>query len=362
MTAEPTPKTKKGILGIVGDYARGWLLWAVIAAAVTLLVVRVGYDDLGAKKESRARCFAPIEELDSQGWAFYSSPNATDPARPDSPLQLSLVPDQTTTLDFGRSESVRVLDVDYRPAIAATSSGSGSQTVDSTKSLHKLLSAPPLQVDVSQFRRDDGAVLMPKMVKARARVIGDDRVRVSLCVDRRKARTLADPGTYRGTVSIIDPRVTRTDIPLVVDEADPRWTFPLFLVLVSIVAGSWVTWMVKEKKADGDEFKPHEWFKWSGSAIGIICLVAGAIAGLATFQATYLSQGTWGTSIGDYVALLTGSFVAFMGVTTSLHVAGMAQASFAKSNPAGASGGGSQPGAREAGDGGQQKSPRDETK
>jgi hypothetical protein len=204
------------------------------------------------------------------------------------------------------------------------------------------------------FRRDDAAILAPKLIKARARVIGDDRVRVSLCVDRREAMLLADPGTYRGTVSIIDPRVTRTDIPLEVDAADPKWTFSLFLVLVAVVAGSWVTWIIKEQKADSYGFRPREWFIWSGTAIGIICLVAGASAGVATYQATYLSRSTWGSSVNDYVTLLTGCFVAFMGVTTSLHVAGMAQqASHAKRAPGHASGAQAEPGTGQAGDGGQ---------
>jgi len=304
-------------------WLRGWLLKSIMLAAVVALTAWFAIPHLGSRDDPG--CFAKQgTAATAAGWSYYDD-DGTPHQRPASPLQLSLTPDQVTALPFGRSESVRALDVDYRPAVLATSKANTPATPPKTKSLQDVVGTQPLQVDVSQFRRDDGASLTKSLVRARAKVVGDDRVRVSLCVDRRSAEALADPGTYRGTVSIIDARVARTDIPLEVSGADPRWTMPLFLLLLAVIAGTWVTWVIKEKKPDSSPFVLSEWLVWSGTAIGIICIVAGAVACVGAVQATYLSQGTWGTSIGDYFALLTGCFVAFMGVTTSLHVAGLAQ-------------------------------------
>lgn len=308
-------------------YVRGLLLWLLFAVAVLMLMLSIAAPHLGAHDDPECFKAQRVEPTDPV-WAFYNYPSGQGDttAAPESPVQLALLSDQATTLQFGRSESVRALDVNYRPAPASAAgqtAGAGTPP-----SLTKLLGNTPLQLDVSQFTRADGATLDHNLVKASATRIADDRVRVSLCVDRRDASKLGDPGTYRGTVSIIDPRVARTDLPVQIEAADPRWTFPLFLVLLSVVAATWVTWMVKEQKADSARFRPSEWFIWSGTAIGIISIVAGAAAAAGVYQARYLSSSTWGSAVSDYVALLTAGFVAFMGVTTSLHVAGLAQASW----------------------------------
>lgn len=326
------------------DLGRGWLLWIAILAALAMLVILVVVPDLGVR--SADRCFSERSE-DEPGpnnpdsrWAYYSQPNLQEPpaSRPENPIQLSLLPDQLTTLHFGRSESVRALDIDYRPAVMANTSADEATSAAAATSLRGQLTSPALQLDISQFRRDDGAVLSPDLVKTRANVIGDDRVRLSVCVDRRSAHALGDPGTFRGTVSIIDPRVTRADVPLQIDAADPHWPLPFFLVLIAVIAGSWMTWVIREKTPETRFFLPREWFAWGGTAIGIICIVAGSAAAVGTYLTTYLTRETWGTTLSDYATLLTGAFVAFMGVTTSLQVAGLAQAARTHSGGQSASG------------------------
>lgn len=303
----------------------GWLgtrsvLIILSAATVLLFILGPFITDLGA--DDAGRCFAKQGTKPDPVWAYYDYPN-DPPGNPAAgkPVQLSLVPDQSTTIHFGRSQAVRSSDIDYK--LSLQGSAAEQQNGQEVQTLAQRLGDSNLQLDILQFQRSDGAALDTDLVKARARVVGD-RVRVSVCIDRRNAHDLGDPGTYRGTVSIIDPRVARVDLPLDFDASDPDWARALSLVGLGLLAGSWVTWVVKEQKADSDRFHPSQWAEWSVTAIGLISAVAGAVAALAVYQASYLNNPIWGVSIGDTVALLTGSFVAFMGATTTLHVAGLA--------------------------------------
>jgi hypothetical protein len=301
----------------------GWATWlplSILAAAtVVLMTLSLFFPGMGVTEEDR--CFREEAAKPDPVWAYYDRPNEA-PENPGSaaPIQLSLVPDQSTTLHFGRSESVRSFDVDYQLSLQGTT---GADDTRAVQTLAERLKKTPVQLDILQFRRADGAYLDTELVRARARVIGD-RVRVTVCIDRRDAEKLGDPGSYHGTVSIIDPRVARVDLPLDLDAADPDWARALSLVGLALLAGSWVTWVVKEQKADTTRFEPHQWATWSVTAIGIISIVAGSVAAAAVFQASYLNNPVWGVSVSDPVALLTGSFVAFMGATTSIHVAALA--------------------------------------
>ncbi|NUR06810.1 MAG: hypothetical protein HOQ22_08360 [Nocardioidaceae bacterium] len=286
--------------------------------------------------DTSPRCFDQPTSGQDAVWARYDRPNSPPESQSGAqPLQLALLPEQATTLHFGRSQAVRALDIDYKLSLQGAAGASSSQDVETLK---KRLGKTPVQLDLLQFRRSDGANLNPDDVRARARVVGD-RVRVTLCVDRRQADALGGPGSYSGTVSIIDPRVARVDLPLVVDASDPNWARALALVVLAMIAGSWVTWVVKEQKPDATRFNPKEWASWSVTAIGIISVVAGAAAAVAIYQASYLSDPTWGVSVSESIALLTAAFVAFMGATTGLHVAGLAD-KFRREQEAGGHGGG----------------------
>jgi hypothetical protein len=300
-----------------------WLLAGLSLVALFLFFFDDTVSDRGI--DTAHRCFPEGTTKSSTGdavWAYYDRPNAA-PALVEAdaqPIQLALLPEQSTTLHFGRSQAVRALDIDYKLSLQGAAGAVSTQDVESLK---QRLGRSPIQLDLLQFRRSDGAALNPDRVRARARVVGD-RVRVTLCVDRRDAAALGGPGSYQGALSIIDPRISRVDLPLVTDAADPNWSRALSLVLLALLAGSWVTWVVKEQKPETTEFTTHDWAKWSVTAIGLISLVAGAVGAIAVFQSSYLNNPTWGISVSESIALLTASFVAFMGATTGLHVAGLA--------------------------------------
>jgi hypothetical protein len=80
-------------------------------------------------------------------------------------------------------------------------------------------------------------------IRATATVIGR-QVRITVSVERNNAR-FAPSGTYVGTVSIIDPRIERVDIPLTVTMSYPVWQLPLAVLLASIPLAIGYLWLLK---------------------------------------------------------------------------------------------------------------------
>jgi hypothetical protein len=260
-------------------------------------------------------------------WAFYNLPNRPDglPATA-SPVALALTPDQPTTLKMGRSRTKRSLDVDYRPAASTTAAGAAGST--QVADPLAALDGKYLRVDVSQFRRsDDDARLNAGKVIGTARVLGG-QVRVTLCVDRRSASltnsALGDAGSYSGSISIIDPRISRIDLPVTVLLAYPAWPVVLLLVLAAILAAAWASYIAKAGKTDNATFEWRAWIASTTTSIGIISIFAGTAAALAAYNGTYLASDQWQARPQDAIALVGASFTAFLAATTALHVAGMA--------------------------------------
>jgi hypothetical protein len=144
------------------------------------------------------------------------------------------------------------------------------------------------------------------------------RVLLKLCVDRSGSK-LADPGTYQGTVSIVDPRVNRVDVPIIVTLSYPSWQLVLELLVLAVFAGSWYIWVLKQKKAS-DLAIGWEFVKFCGSMIGVLSIGAGVVAALGVYNATYLSSDSWGSSAEQPLALLGAMFSAFLAGATTVHV------------------------------------------
>ena len=268
-------------------------------------------------------------------WASYNYPsNPEIPPNPEVIGELSLLPDQRTTLPLGRSLEVRALDLDY--TLAPIQGQVAAAFDDADLPLF-------LRVEVTQFLRSDAANLHEQKILAAARVVSADRVRVSICADRRdlppdtaaqpntEARrddprvVLAPPGQYAGVVSIIDPRLGRVDLPITVTLLHSNtWWVAAWMFLAS-VAGLWTAWLVHDKVEEQTSLQPRRFGRWIFTAIGLLCLGAGLFAAFQAFRLSYLQAPAWGEDQGsDVLALLGATFTAFVGATAGLKVAGLA--------------------------------------
>src|SRR6185369_2949307 len=78
------------------------------------------------------------------------------------------------------------------------------------------------------------------------------RVNMQLCIDRRPPET-AFAGTYEGTVSIVDSRIHRVDLPVRVTAAAPQWQAVLLLLVLAVIGGSWYVWVLHYVTSGGTE-------------------------------------------------------------------------------------------------------------
>jgi hypothetical protein len=154
------------------------------------------------------------------------------------------------------------------------------------------------------------------------------RVSVQLCVDRRAPQeSLA--GTYHGTVSVIDGRVSRVDLPFTVTAEWPKWPWTLLIVMCAIIGGSWYAWVLHDAGANGafrDDVKglSKEFPDWCASMIGMVAIGTGATATAGVYIAQYWNSPDWGSNVSDALTLLGSSFTAFVAVAGGLKIASVA--------------------------------------
>jgi hypothetical protein len=154
---------------------------------------------------------------------------------------------------------------------------------------------------------------------ANAKVVGN---RAVLTVDlSRDGDRLGMPGSYSGSVRIIDPRVERRDISLQVTMSYPYWQFPVAMLVFVLFPALIYVWLVKGsftsqmKKASPDKpAAPDEpvvltaitFQNYVFSRNGIISIGAGVVAAVSFISATYLSGATWGSDITQWITLFGG--------------------------------------------------------
>jgi hypothetical protein len=267
---------------------------AALAAAAALLAVFPIWAAV-AGKPAHTSCVA--------------APAASTVSTKAKPAKLVLINAQATTLAFNRALTTKTLIVQY--GISGT--------------IYEYLKHPYLRVITQGFLRNDQAVLPPGRIQAAAQY-QDGRVLLSLCVDRSGGK-LADPGTYQGTVSIVDQRVGRVDVPITVTLAYPSWQLVLELLVLASIGGTWYIWVLQQKKPLALPFGA-EFLRYCISMIGVLSIAAGVIAALGVYSATYLSSVDWGSSATQPLALLGAMFGAFLAGASSVHIgaaAGKAQ-------------------------------------
>ena len=182
-----------------------------------------------------------------------------------------------------------------------------------------------LQVHVNPFLRigAGGSAQLDRLRMVADASLTGNQARVSLTIARTDV-DFAPPGTYSGTVSIVDPRVERVDIPLTVTMSYPIWQLPLVVLLLMLPVAIVNLWLIKGSFSGGTTWVTLGGFRnYVFSRNGILAIGAGIAASVLAWSATYLDSPTWGTTFTDAITLFGAAFAAFTTAATPVTAAGM---------------------------------------
>jgi hypothetical protein len=278
----PPPESLGARIKRYGKYAVWILVCLGIVAAVPLSL-----PDLNATLHSHQSSLYPPCGQAARVSAAPSGPTTT----------AKLLGGQRGEADFGRALISRTLILDL--SLSAVPRGGTA-----------------FHVTQNQFLRSDDASLNPDDIAVNANRVGKVLV-LSVCFDRNvKNQPLGDPGSYSGSVTIDDSRLSSPVIvPLTVTLQYANWAFLLWLYFAAAIPGAWCVWVLRSARQGKDGALSLEFFTWATTVSGLVALVAGGIAAFAVFTAVYLRDPTWGYSGLQPVTLYGGMFSAF--VTTS---------------------------------------------
>jgi hypothetical protein len=176
-----------------------------------------------------------------------------------------------------------------------------------------------IQVQLGELQREDGARMPPRSVSATAEMINAQNMEIVVCV-APNARTVAevDAGAYSGVLSVVDPRVTRIDVPVRVEMQFNRWPVLVSLLVGTLIVASFVLYNGTRQLAGRTAaLKPStlrafgDWLITNPVAIG-----TGVVAAVAVFANQYLADSVWSGSSAEVFALIGAISAAFLGAAT----------------------------------------------
>lgn len=261
------------------------------AAAVLVCVIPLAVLGWGAYRSVQA--VRPGAEV-AQGGCAKAPPVGGPGAQPSKAVTstLKLQEGQLTRVDFGRSVSVKTVTVYLNL--------SGTVATPTT----------PLYNRVGTFRRADDGRLNERNIVANVVIAGRTAI-LTVCFGRVDDR-LGDPGTYNGSVTIDDARLSAAvTIPFTLTMQYPHpWVAGwLFLALLP---GTWVLWIVHtSRQPTRQALDLRRLRRWLFSVEGVVSVATGAVAAASVFIATYLRDPTWGSSSLQPITLFGAMFAAF---------------------------------------------------
>lgn len=170
-------------------------------------------------------------------------------------------------------------------------------------------------IDVARGRELDSG-----WISAVATVRQPHRVLLTVRFDRRNAR-LGRPGNYLGTVSIVDSRVSRVDVPFTVSLAYPWWQFVGALLLAMLVLATMYLWLLRGSFGSR-ELTLDDLQRWLFSRNALLSVGTGVAGAISVWTATYFSNPSWGASATAATALFGATFSAFVAAATAVTAAG----------------------------------------
>lgn len=321
----PRSRTRWGRVG-------GWLREATTLATVVwlvivcvLAVVAVWFNTDGSQRCPVLRIGAPV---------------AVDAAVPVSQLpNLEPTAERPAAVPLGRGRTVRTARSSLTVTAATTDEAAAGAdddgaptggTVPVDPPLDDVDAPLPLEVRLNPFAREDGATLLQSdrsgpgdavpLMTAHA-FSRRGTVVVELCVDRDGV-ALGHPGRYEGSVTVVDPRVTSTDVPFVVTMAYPNAALVGLLTVVAVAVAAVYSWGVHHAETIRNDtrtsisFRPF--FNWLGSWSGLLTVASGSVAAYVAYSATYLSNAVWGTSVTQFTAIVGAVFTAFVTAASTI--------------------------------------------
>lgn len=235
------------------------------------------------------------------------------PASGQKVAQLASHGGQNAVVAFGRDRGMQERQFEY----------------DVTDPSKLLVDAGCLRVQFTPFLRTsqtETAQLDSSQITADAQVSdGGDHLLVTVNFTRQD-NAFGPAGLYSGTVSLLDPRVGRVDIPMTISLAYPVWQLPVTLWWLVLPVAIVYLWLLRG--SFGGAADPKLQLQLSGfdgyvsSRNGILAIGAGATSALLVLSATYLSSASWGGDITDAFGLFGAMFAAFAAASTPVTAAG----------------------------------------
>ncbi len=196
-----------------------------------------------------------------------------------------------------------------------------------TDQMSSLPSDPAVQLRVVQFRRGINPSLT-QAVQAYGEFTSSQVVTVFLCIEREHLTYdvpwmppyKLDPGTYSGAVTITDPRLPATSIPVQLNLSYTN-SYRLALILVgTVLVGS--AYLMVLRRGDGNqEFGVSDFDSFLRTPSAIAAVIAGTASATTAFSTVYIASDTWGSSLGEFLSLTATTFTAFVAAGTAFRFA-----------------------------------------
>jgi hypothetical protein len=226
-------------------------------------------------------------------------------AAPGKPAQLKPRAAPVTSVPFSRNRTIQFRQVQY----------------DVTDPGGVLANVHQLDVFIGQFISSDGSQqLNPRDINATA-AFHSGQVVLDVCFNRTDT-DFGAPGSYLGTVSIVDPRVSRTDVSFNVTLSYPWWQLVLAVFLAMLLPAILYVWFLK------GSFQSHQGLNiellqdWIFSRTALMAIGAGFAAAIGVFSAIYAKTPGWGADWTSATGLFGATFSAFVAAATAVTAAG----------------------------------------
>ena len=183
-----------------------------------------------------------------------------------------------TAVPFSRNRTIEVRQVEY----------------DVTDPGKVLANVSQLDVFTGQFLSSDGSQqLNPRDINATA-VLQSGRVILAVCFNRTDP-SFGAPGSYLGTVSIVDPRVNRTDVAFNITMSYPCWQLVFALFVAMLLPAILYVWFLKGSFQSNTGLTVRKLEDWIFCRTTLMAIGAGIAAAIGVFSAIYAKAPAWGT-------------------------------------------------------------------
>ena len=273
-------------------------LTRIVALAVIWAIVLAGLLAWGMAANASAKS-------DPAGCGQAGSVRGASSTAPSKPAQLKLRAEPITAVPFSRNRTIEFRQLEY-------------DVTDAGKVLAKV---SQLAVFTGQFISSDGSQqLNPRDINATA-VLQGGRVILTVCFNRTDP-SFGAPGSYLGTVSIVDPRVNRTDVAFNITMSYPCWQWVFAVFVAMLLPAILYVWFLKGSFQSNTGLTIGQLQDWIFCRTALMAIGAGIAAAIGVFSAIYAKAPAWGTDWTSATGLFGATFSAFVAAATAVIAAG----------------------------------------